>query len=196
METRVRNVMLVVMLAAMSSVTYGFEYSDYTWHEYGGHQYAITLDYSTWAQAEAWAVEVGGHLVTINDSAENDWLAETIRDVYNANGQGQTWQNQAWIGLSYQGTGDMSLPDSWKWINGEPITFWNPAPDLPSFDGTHMYVCGNNHPWPGTWGNNPLHEIELGYYPRGIIEIPEPGTIIFTAIGAGFVGWLQRRRTT
>ena len=43
----------LVLIVIISSVTFGYEYSDYTWHEYNGHQYAITLEHSNWAQAEA-----------------------------------------------------------------------------------------------------------------------------------------------
>jgi len=65
-------IVLVTILLA-GSTAYGYLVSDYNWVDYNGHQYAITLGVSNWTQSEAWAIEVGGHLATINDLAENTW---------------------------------------------------------------------------------------------------------------------------
>ena len=40
---------------------------------YGDHTYYL-LDYKSWTASEAEAVSIGGHLVTVNDGAENAWL--------------------------------------------------------------------------------------------------------------------------
>ena len=42
-----------------------------------GHTYYL-LTQNTWTASEAEAVTLGGHLVTINDSAENDWVLNTF----------------------------------------------------------------------------------------------------------------------
>jgi len=195
----------LIMTVLMSSMAYGYAYSDYEWTTYNGHQYAITLDFSDWTQAETWAVEVGGHLVTINDEAENTWVAELIKDSYvipvppypNLDPHA----NLAWIGLEYKGSGDMALPDSWRWTSSEPITFWNPYTGYSPFPapnyGIHMQMLGANHDWgPGQWNNNAEHDLYL--YPRGVIElptvIPAPGALILGTTGVGFVGWLRRRK--
>src|SRR5437016_5240443 len=59
-----------------------------------GHQYAeIPLQmFGDWNQAESVAVSWGGHLVTVNDLAENDW----VRTIFSL--QGGTDQF-CWIGL-------------------------------------------------------------------------------------------------
>src|SRR5438105_7832060 len=52
-----------------------------SWIAYGGHLYApLTLGGGqwSWSQLEANAVALGGHLVTINDQAEEDWLLSTF----------------------------------------------------------------------------------------------------------------------
>jgi hypothetical protein len=40
-----------------------------------GHTYYVLGTASTWAQAEAWAVQLGGHLATINDATEQSFAA-------------------------------------------------------------------------------------------------------------------------
>jgi photosystem II stability/assembly factor-like uncharacterized protein len=69
------------------------------------HDYLFVEDGVSWAEAEAHAVSLGGHLVTINDKAENDWLIATLGTDY-------------WIGLN-----DMAVEGAWVWANGQPVTF-------------------------------------------------------------------------
>jgi hypothetical protein len=49
-----------LVVVSTNALVYGsYTYSDYDWKTYNGHQYAITLDYAHWSQAELWANEVG-----------------------------------------------------------------------------------------------------------------------------------------
>ncbi len=110
-----------------------------------GHFYYL-LDAATWASAELRATELGGHLVTINDAAENDWVFTTF---------------------STYGGGSRSLltglydPDpvnhSWKrdlrrgefaWASGEPVGYTRWAGNEPNtwFDNE---IYGE---LPATWG--------------------------------------------
>jgi hypothetical protein len=72
-----------------------------------GHDYLYVDDPMSWAEAEAYAVSLGGHLVTINDAAENDWLVATLGTEY-------------WIGFN-----DIAAESEWVWVSGEPVTFTN-----------------------------------------------------------------------
>src|SRR5438874_186435 len=54
-----------------------------------GHTY-YRLTQSNWADAESEAVSLGGHLATINDQAENDWVYATFH----------TEPSGLWIGLN------------------------------------------------------------------------------------------------
>ena len=42
-----------------------------------GHEYALTVTELTWPEAEDLAISLGGHLVSILDQEENDWLLDT-----------------------------------------------------------------------------------------------------------------------
>ena len=68
--------------------------------------------------AVARATEENAHLVTINDAAEQAWLAAVFeRKFY-------------WIGLSrIPPVGASSDKTQWRWENGEPITYANWLPD-------------------------------------------------------------------
>jgi hypothetical protein len=48
----------------------------YIWftNDANGHQYTLTEIPSSWSDAENEAVAAGGHLVTINNAAEQAWL--------------------------------------------------------------------------------------------------------------------------
>ncbi len=102
--------------------TAGSKFSAYDVFEYNGHLYALTLCAGTWEECEAEAQMLGGHLVSINDAAENDWL------YYGFLQADQPYVGAVpytWIGL-YQDHTDPSFSEprgGWKWIGGEPITF-------------------------------------------------------------------------
>ena len=177
-----KRLIILVIMMAMNSMTYGYVYSDYTWitNPANGHEYAVTLDWSPWLQAEDWAVEVGGHLATINDATENAWVTNNFGGYYEEGYFGDPWHSIVWIGLEYIG-GDINLPTSWRWVSGEPLTFappwWSgsPHPIGPNEDYAYLHTC--THPSPETWWNSPTN------YPRGIIEVPEPATVLLLGLG-------------
>jgi len=70
----------------------------------------------TWEEAEANAVKLGGHLVTINDADENQWLFETFRI---SGGQWNTLNNY-WAGFN-----DLKQEGAWEWSSGEKSTYSN-----------------------------------------------------------------------
>lgn len=73
------------------------------------HVYYL-LTASTWGVAEQAAVSLGGHLATINDAAEQDW----VLGVFGAT-------NRAlWIGLS-----DRDVQGSHRWVSGDPSSYRN-----------------------------------------------------------------------
>src|SRR4051794_28953782 len=70
-----------------------------------GHSY-YQLAPSTWTDAEIEGIVLGGHLVTINDAAENEFVINRF--------------GQSWIGLS-----DAATEGTFVWSSGEPVTFDN-----------------------------------------------------------------------
>lgn len=81
-----------------------------------GHSYQL-LASSSWTQSEAQAVALGGHLVTINDEAEQDWVYATFSAFGGIS-------RSLWIGLN-----DIASEGTFVWASGEPVTYtrWSPG---------------------------------------------------------------------
>jgi len=112
-----------------------------------GHLYHI-LTNSTWTDAEAFAVSLGGHLVTINNVAENTWVANTFSQYGSIN-------RALWIGIN-----DAAIEGTFVWSSGEAVTYTNWAPGEPNNAGgneDYGYIIqpGNPTPlWP-MWNDFP-----------------------------------------
>ena len=68
--------------------------------------------------ALAEAVREGAYLVSINDATEQEWLVNVFGTA------------PFWIGLT-----DLEKQGDWKWMNGDPLTYTNWAPDIPTGSG-------------------------------------------------------------
>lgn len=94
--------------------------------------YAISSN--TWTGAEAEAQSLGGHLVTMNDDAENKWVWETFAP------------GPLWIGLS-----DAAQEGTFVWASGESAAYrkwWCSATDCqPGGLSAENYVEMNNYVW-------------------------------------------------
>ena len=171
--------------------------AQYVWHTYNGNQYALTLHWQPWVDNEAEAVGVGGHLVAINDEAENMWLATTFADSYAEAFDGDPNLAGAQIGYYLN-----PATSQWEWINGDPVTYTNHfnRPETNQYfpeGGIHGYLHVYPHEFAPTWNAGPGHT-EPGYPPgslmKGIIErpIPEPTSLVALLCGLSV---LSRRRT-
>ncbi|MBI2526662.1 MAG: lectin [Candidatus Rokubacteria bacterium] len=152
-----------------------------------GHWYdTVPGGLQTWAAAEAGAVAMGGHLVTINDAAEQAWLL--------ANGWGAPfflW----WIGFN-----DMASEGSFVWVSGEPVTYTNWAGGEPNdFGGSEDVVVMNWSASAGLWNDLPTSWTEAtGLAELPASAVPEPTTLLLwgtTAVGLAVVRRLGHRRS-
>lgn len=75
-----------------------------------GHEYYL-LAGAAWADAEAEAIALGGHLVTVDDAGENDWVWETFQAIR---------PGPFWIGLN-----DALQEGTYEWANGAPTSYTN-----------------------------------------------------------------------
>lgn len=156
--------------------------ADYIWftNDTNQHKYALTLTSSMWEAAAQEAVSAGGHLVTINDADENQFLVDTFTGLVTNN------YSIAWIGLVTIG-GPMGDPASYEWVNNEPVEF------------LYLYNQYNNPHWyihlgflNNTWNSNAYHDVDdISRNCQGIIEVvPEPATLLLLGLG----GLVLRRR--
>ncbi len=132
-----------------------------------GHTY-LMLEPCVWCKAEEKAVSLGGHLVTINDTEENQWICDTVLhnpDNILANAFDRLG-TQIHIGYYKNENG------AWRWINGEISDYVNWGPGEP-----------NNVNGPEDWGTI-FTDDEDGHFGqwndssdgwrRALIEIPKP----------------------
>ncbi len=96
-----------------------------------GHTYYV-LPQGTWQNAENQAIAMGGHLVTVNDPAEQDWIISAFFIAAGAANE------SIWIGLK-----DDATEGDWRWVNGEPVNFTNWGSGEPNDNGGEDFVHMN-----------------------------------------------------
>ena len=140
---------------------------------YNGHQYELVQ--GTWTEAEAAAVALGGHLVTINDAAEEAFLQTAFG------------ARHLWIGMT-----DQAVEGTWEWISGEAVGYTNWAPSEPNdFATGEDYAVMN---WSGVrWNDLSITGPTLGIaeiVPQGV---PDGGATA-SLLGLGLLALSSFRR--
>ena len=126
------------------------------------HTYHL-LSASSWSDAASVARSLGGFLVTIDDSEEDQWIFDTFA-------VNNDTTRHLWIGLSdHQSEGD------YRWHDGTPFTYRNWGDGQPGSgdDEDYVHITGTNMGSiePATW--NDLED-DPQYFPvYGVVEIGE-----------------------
>lgn len=140
-----------------------------------GHLYYL-LGVTGWVEAEAEAVSLGGHLVTINNQEEQDFIWSNF-------GPDSPYQKgPLWIGLN-----DEVAEGTFVWSSGEPVTYTNWKPSEPNgATPDEDYVAmdtATNSPvgYPGKW--NDYHYTSPGSF-AAVVELNNP-TYLLVSNGTG-----------
>ena len=146
-----------------------------------GHWYdTVTGD---WYTAEANALTLGGHLVTINDANEQEWL--------NSNFDSSTLY---WIGFN-----DFNIEGNWVWVSGELATYTNWVPGSEPNGYTRENAAIMNWGSPGKWNDwwcLTCSSVGIAeWVPATSSSVPEPGTLALVGSGlAGLTIWRKGLR--
>jgi len=177
----VRNVTCVCVVLLAAEVALGQSCPEGEWRQWtlaeggNGHWYRLTSVASKFDAAEAEAVACGGHLVTINDLDENQWVLDNFVTT------------ERWIGF-YQDRNDPTYSEprgAWKWVGHPDLCRWETTyPDHnPCYTNWWDFSPNNNgdEDWaeilsgsggftPGTWNDRGIASVDL----LGIIERETP----------------------
>lgn len=107
----------------------------------GNAYYLLSL--ASWNNANAKALEMGGHLATVSGAAENEWIRANI-----ANHAGIA--RDVWLGLR-----DTATEGSFQWVTGESLGFTAWGPGEPNDFGGEDYV--EMYPTVGAWNDIPVY---------------------------------------
>ncbi|HEY8120210.1 MAG TPA: PEP-CTERM sorting domain-containing protein [Myxococcota bacterium] len=161
--------------AAASTVVAGSQSS------FGGHDYVL-LTSAGWTESEADAIALGGHLVTIEDLVENQFVFDTYA---NFGGVDRT----LWTGLFWNGSEHI-------WASGSTSSFRNWWPGDPNGFGAEPYVAivpPSQSPTAAQWFD--ANDSGSSYSVFGVVELPEPGTAALLLSSGGLLILRRRERS-
>ncbi|QRN94517.1 C-type lectin domain-containing protein [Archangium violaceum] len=105
---------------------------------YNGHDYIFATTRKTWAQAAESCALLGYGLVTINNSAEDEWLKSNLSST-------EIW----WIGYN-----DRSVEGSWRWSTGTSFyANWSPGEPNNAAGNEDCAVKASSGTYVGLWND-------------------------------------------
>ncbi|MES2569763.1 MAG: LamG-like jellyroll fold domain-containing protein [Verrucomicrobiota bacterium] len=139
------------------------------------HSYYL-LSRNLWPESETLAQSLGGHLVTINDQVENEWVFDTFaaRALEAASNTGVI---SLWLGLS-----DTQNEGTWRWANGEDATYTNWAAGQPQGGAPDEDYVGIAISFaPGKW-HDIVSDRRMDDVAFGVVEVgPVPTAVTLIA---------------
>lgn len=109
--------------------------------EWGGHYYYAFTE-SGWNAAKNWCEAQNGYLASITSSDENEFLRSYIFDTKE-------------LSFAYFGLTDEAVEGTWKWVNGETLTYTNWHTGEPNATAEDYGLFSYSD---GTWNNGDLNE--------------------------------------
>ena len=104
-------------VAYVDTLLNGFTYGGY----YNGSHYFLSSHTTSWQSAKQECINTGGHLATIGDVNDNNFIASNLPIV----------SNGAWIGAT-----DEVSEGIWQWVTGEAYGFTNWVSGTPNNHGS------------------------------------------------------------
>ena len=152
------------------------------------------LNSANWTQSENEAIALGGHLVTINDQTENNWVFDTFSTFGGVN-------RALWTGYN-----DGLTEGDFVWSSGETPIYTNWAgnqPDdgnTPSVSEDYVHLLWPTHPNtdPGQWNDFQNLSSVNGFTLNGVVEIstvvPVPAAVWLFGSGLiGLIGMMKKK---
>ena len=126
---------------------------------FNGHSYFISRNEKTWHQAKQDCELNGGHLVTISDAGEDNFVLSLISS------------GSYWIGLT-----DEAQEGIFRWITNEPLAYMNWCPGEPSNSNNEDYGEINGCSF-GKWNDQNITSVRKYILEMDDLQPPEVGTI-------------------
>ena len=150
---------------------------------YLGHDYYL-LSPATWTESEAAAIGLGGHLVTIDDAGENNFVTTQFGG-----------ERSLWIGLT-----DSAVEGTFVWVSGAPLVYTNWSSGEPNNCGFGTCSSENFGEIYPDYGGDTLgrwNDVGNDYALFGVVEVvavPEPSSLLLLGLAGGAVVFRIRRR--
>ena len=140
---------------AVMSVTETPNINEIVKYEYKNNSYAVIDIGIPWTKAKAYCEELGGHLVTISDSDEQDFITQKLLPLGT--------KNMYWTG-GYR----KNASDNWRWVTDEPFKYFNWSPGEPNSNSEHFIHMFRTANTAGKWNNT--YESSSGNWFYGTIN--------------------------
>jgi hypothetical protein len=101
---------------------------------FNGHRYKLVQETLTWNEAKARCEQMGGHLLTIEDRAEDEFIAQELRKFFTDN-KNLPRHCSVWLGITKEN-------DKWLTFDGriQGYTHWDYGKPDPKFSYARMTV--------------------------------------------------------